>query len=271
MADDTGRIIGVRGANLWVEEAGTGSTVVLVHSGITDARMWDDQWAALAAGHHVIRYDLRGYGRSSIPPQPFTHHDDLLGLFNALGVESAALVAASMGGEVALAFTLEHPERVRRLVLVNTLAGTDSRSEELRAGWREMERAFDAGGLDAAVEIELRMWVDGPRRSPADVDPGLRERVRMMDHALLAREAEQELASEGQPNRPTLDHLHEIDVPTLVISGALDMPDALVSAQRLQSAIPGAIAYEFANAAHLPNLECAAEFTTTVGGFLAEP
>ncbi|HYI24821.1 MAG TPA: alpha/beta fold hydrolase, partial [Thermomicrobiales bacterium] len=177
----------INGANLWVEEAGSGRAVVLVHSGITDCRMWDDQWIPLTRDCRVIRYDLRGHGRSSIPPAPFAHAEDLHALLNTLRIESAVLIAASMGGEVALGFALDYPDRVDGLVLVNTLAGMDTPSETLRTGWRAMEAAFDAGKLDEAVEIELRMWVDGPRRSPDQVDSGVRERVREMDFALLQR------------------------------------------------------------------------------------
>jgi len=271
MSQHAGRLVDVRGARLWVEEAGSGPAVILIHSGITDARMWDDQWAAFAAHHRVIRYDLRGFGRSTIPPEPYAHSDDLLGVLDALDVESAALVAASMGGEVALAFTLMQPHRVRRLVLVNSLAGTDARSDLLRAGWKAMEQAFDRGDLEAALEVELRMWVDGPHRTPAEVDPAVRERVRVMDRAILARAAEQERATERDPERPTIEHLQEIAVPTLVITGALDMPDAQASASRLESNIPGATGYVVPNAAHLPSMEVPSEFTARVLEFLREP
>src|SRR4051812_40671751 len=75
----------VNGARLYYEAAGAGHPLVLVHAGIADCRMWDEQVDAFAEHHRVIRYDLRGFGRSDMPPGPFAHHDDLRGLLRALG------------------------------------------------------------------------------------------------------------------------------------------------------------------------------------------
>ncbi len=258
----------INGAELWVEEAGSGRPLVLIHAGITDCRMWDDQWISLTRDCRLIRYDLRGFGRSTMPAAPYSHPADLHGLLNLLRVESAVLVAASMGGEVAVEFALGHPGRVAGLVLVNTLAGMDTPSETLRAGWREMEAAFEAGNLDEAVEIELRMWVDGPRRTNDQVNPAARERVREMDLALLQRAGEQDAATELEPGAPLIDRLHEIACPVQIVTGALDMPDALASAMVLEARIPGAGTYVFPHAAHLPSMEAPQEFTRVVRDFL---
>jgi pimeloyl-ACP methyl ester carboxylesterase len=231
--------------------------------------MWDPQWAMLAAGHRVVRYDLRGYGQSTIPPEPFAHHDDLLALMDALALESATIVGASMGGEVALALALDHPQRVDALVLINTLAGMGTPSDGLRAGWREMGEAFDRGDLDAAVEIELRMWVDGPHRQPAEVDPALRDVVRAMDLALLQRAAEQDAAAEREPDPPLIDRLEAVSCPVLVITGLLDQPDALTSAGTLVARIPQATRVDVPGAAHLPSLEQPVAVNRALAAFLA--
>ena len=69
----------VNGARLFYQVAGTGRPIVLVHAGIADSRMWDDQMVDFAPEFRVVRYDLRGFGQSSIPPADYAHHDDLLG------------------------------------------------------------------------------------------------------------------------------------------------------------------------------------------------
>lgn len=269
MRPKTTRSVDANGARFHVAEAGEGPVIVLVHSGITDADMWDAQVEVLAVDRRVVTYDLRGFGRSTIPAAGYAHHDDLLALLDVLDVESATFVGASFGGEVVLAFAIEHPDRVDALVLVNTLAGVTDLSPELRSGWRAFEAAVEAGRFDDAVEIELRMWVDGPHRAASEVDAGVRERVRMMDAALLRRAAEQEAATERELDPPVLERLGEITAPTLVVVGGLDLRDALVSANVLVSSIPGAQRIDIPNAAHLPSLERPDEFNAAMLAFLA--
>ena len=114
MSDDTARTLrlDINGASLHVETTGTGDPIVLVHAGIADARMWDPTVPAFTTDHRVIRYDMRGYGRSTIPPLPFAHHDDLAAIFTALELGPSIVIGASYGGEVAASFAIEHPENV---------------------------------------------------------------------------------------------------------------------------------------------------------------
>jgi len=264
------RQIAVDGASLFCEVAGAGRAVVLIHSGITDSRMWDAQWVAFTSEMRVVRYDLRGFGRSTLPPAPYAHLDDLRALLEVLDIPRATVVGASFGGEVATAFALDEPERVDALVLVNTLAGMSTPSAVLRAGWDAIETLLESGDVDAAVERELQMWVDGPARSPDQVDPSFRERVREMDSALFARAAEQEEASERAIDPPLLERLHELRAPTLIVTGALDMPDALTSAAVLGERIPGATQVTIPGAAHLPSMERPNEFNRIVLDFIHE-
>ncbi|HYH11672.1 MAG TPA: alpha/beta hydrolase, partial [Thermomicrobiales bacterium] len=125
------RSIEVNGASIQCTIAGTGDSVVLVHSGITDSHMWDPQVEVLAERFRVVRYDLCGFGRSSIPPEPYTHHEDLHGVFRTLDLGPAVLIGASYGGDVATAFALEYPELTRALILVNSLVGMTEPSSGL--------------------------------------------------------------------------------------------------------------------------------------------
>ncbi|MDQ3654620.1 MAG: alpha/beta hydrolase [Chloroflexota bacterium] len=243
--------IDINGALLHVTVAGEGAPIVLVHSGITDSGMWDAQLAPFAA-HRVVTHDLRGFGRSTIPAAEYAHHEDLRSLLDAVDV---AFVGASFGGDVVLAFAVQYPERVEALVLVDTLAGMAEPSPELRSGWRAVEAALESGSFDAAVELELRMWVDGPHRSAGDVDRDVRERVRAMDATLLRRAAEQDAATEREPEPPVLGRLGTITAPALVVVGALDLPDALASADVLVAGIPDARRLDIPGTAHLPSME----------------
>jgi len=108
------------------EVAGEGPAVVFVHAGICDSGMWDHQWQSLASGRRLLRYDMRGYGRSPLPPEPYSSARDLLDVMDAAGIERAALVAVSLGGRVALEVALVEPARVSGLVVVGSgLPGHD--------------------------------------------------------------------------------------------------------------------------------------------------
>ena len=106
--------------------------------------------------YQVVRYDLRGYGESTIPPQPYAHHDDLAALLQHLGIEQAHILGISMGGRVAIDFTLTYPEMVTSLIRVNSGVGEFEPSEVLQNAWAEMEKAEETEGLDAVIELENR-------------------------------------------------------------------------------------------------------------------
>lgn len=113
----------INGARIHYEVAGEGEPLVLVHAGIADSRMWDDQIGAFAGGYRAIRYDMRGFGQTEMVEGPFSHHEDLRGLLDSLGVGRTHTVGCSMGGGVVLDFALEYPERVGNLILVGSAVG----------------------------------------------------------------------------------------------------------------------------------------------------
>jgi pimeloyl-ACP methyl ester carboxylesterase len=92
----------INGALLRYEIAGDGAPVVLLHAGVADSRMWEDQVGLFSERHRVLRYDMRGFGSSSFPAGSFSFAADLLALMDYAGIDRAALVGASMGANVAL-------------------------------------------------------------------------------------------------------------------------------------------------------------------------
>lgn len=141
--------------------------------------------------HRTIHYDERGYGRSPLPPGSWSDARDLIGLLEGLSIERAALVGVSRGGRIALELAVVRPDLVGALVLVGAgLPGHEwSESERLRVHLAELDAAVGRGDLDAAVEASLRVWVDGPRRSTADVDPAVRKLVGVMQRRALELQA----------------------------------------------------------------------------------
>jgi len=256
--------------DLYAEVAGAGSTVVLVHAGICDSRMWDPQWDAFPATHRTVRYDLRGYGRSPLPPQPYSHGRDLIALLQQLGIQQATLVGASLGGRVALEIAVAYPQVVDALILADAALPGFAWSDQLRAFWAEEDAALERGDLDAAVEVNLRMWVDGPRRPPTTVDPAVRELVRQMQHRAFQlqlpvwEDAEEELLVSDLARR-----LDAVRAPTLVVVGEQDVSDFHQIAAQLSREVRGARHAVIPNAAHLPSLERPAAFNELALGFLA--
>jgi 3-oxoadipate enol-lactonase len=256
---------------LYVEVAGEGPGVALVHEGICDSRMWDPQWERFTHSHRVLRCDLRGFGRSPMEPGRFAHARDLLELLDDRGFERAALVGVSLGGRVVLEVALARPELVSALVLVGSGLPGHEWSEQVRAEWAAEEAALKEGDLDLAVELNLRTWVDGPNRRPEDVDPEVRARVGEMQRRAFElqlpfeEEAEEELFVEDLAER-----LAEITAPTLVLVGERDQPDIHAISDRLVREIPGARRATIANAAHVPSMERPREFDELVLGFLEE-
>jgi len=251
------------------EVAGEGPAVALLHEGICDSRMWDDQWGRWADSYRLLRLDLRGFGRSPLPPEPYSHARDVIEALEQHGIDQAALVAVSLGGRVALEVALARPELVSALVLVAPGMPGHEWSDELRAQWAEEEAAFEAGDLDKAVEVSLRTWVDGPRRRPEDVDPAVRARVGEMQRQ--AYELQREWVDEDLLVPDLAQRLGEVGVPTLVLVGEEDQPDMQAIAERLERELPNARRETIAATAHVPSMERPQEFDALVLPFLAEP
>jgi pimeloyl-ACP methyl ester carboxylesterase len=258
----------VNGASLYYDVAGNGEPLVLVHAGIADRRMWDGQLETFAERYRVIRYDMRGCGRSEAPTgTSFSHHDDLRGLLDVLGIQRAILVGCSIGARTAIDFALAHPERVRALALVcPSVSGFES-DEEPPEEWDELVAADEAGDLERVSELEVRIWVDGPYRSPEEVDPAVRDLVREMN--LIALRNEPDLGEERPAEPPAANRLAEIRAPALAVAGALDRPEVVARAELLAASIPRAQKVVIDETAHVPGMERPEELNRVVLGFLA--
>ncbi len=260
----------VAGGELYYEAAGAGPAVVLLHEGMLDLTMWDEQFEWLArSGYRVVRYDARGHGRSSVVDGDYAHHEDLRALLDHLGIARATLVGHSHGARVALDSALVYPDAVAALVLAAPgISGRAFSDPFLLHHIREQVAAVSApGGVTLFVEHFLRMWVDGPHREPASVDADLRERIRATAKATVRAHAE------GMGRGMALEvgaagRLAEIRVPTLVMDGDLDSTDISANAHAVALAVPGARRARIPAAGHMVNLENAARFDRELAEFL---
>jgi 3-oxoadipate enol-lactonase len=253
---------------LFYDQHGDGPPLLLIHAGVADGRMWDDQIPALSPLYRVIRPDLRGFGHSPLPPRAFCHHEDLTGLLRALGHRRACIVGASFGGAVAIDAAIAHPEAVSSLILVSpALGGYEPTSEVLSTFSAREEEALERGDLDGATELNLKLWVDGPEGNPDRCPAGLRERVRAMQRHAFSLPAP-EGVSIARLDPPAIGRLGEIRCRTLVVSGALDVPEFLEIASIAATGITGAETVTAPDAAHLPSMEKPQWFNSLVLGYL---
>lgn len=252
------------------ELTGSGPPVVLLHPGIADSRIWDPQWESFAGRYRLVRCDLRGFGESPFDGPAVCYARDVVELLDGLGVAAASFVGTSLGGRIALEIAVARPDLVRALVLVGaSVPGLVPGSDELAAYGAAEDEAVGRGDLDAATELNLRMWVDGPRRSASDVDPLVREAVRRMQRRALELQAPVWETVEPEPLVAELaERLGEVAVPTLVAVGEEDVEYMQRMADAIAAAIPGAQQATLADTAHVPNLEVPAAFDELVLDFL---
>jgi pimeloyl-ACP methyl ester carboxylesterase len=254
----------VNGTRLYYEAAGEGSAVVLIHGMSLDTRMWDDQFVPFARRHRVIRYDMRGFGRSAVPDgAPFTATNDLLGLLDALEVERAHLVVLSRGGAIATHFAREHPDHVDRLVLVDAMLG----GYEWPSSHQEVFQELPRLARDQGREAVLRYWLRDPLFAPAlgrpDVGPRLRRIIEDYSCWIWLNDD-----PERWPDPPAIEWLHEIAAPTLIVIGEYDLPETHAIADILLRDIPDARTVALAGVGHMSNMEAPEEFNRVVLGFL---
>jgi len=248
----------VPGGVLHVVDDGAGRPVVLLHAGVADSRSWDALVPHLvAAGLRAVRYDARGFGRTTTEDVEFSNVDDLVAVLDHLAIEKALLVGNSRGGLIAFNVALDRPDRVVGVVGVAAalggFTGTSTALEE--ALFEELERleAEDPPDIEAIAALDVAMWVDGPGQPATRVDPAIREYVREVDRALYdpARVAGRWTA----PERPAVERLDELAVPVVAVVGLLDVTDFVQTAEHLERHAPDAVTVLWPDVAHMIGME----------------
>jgi pimeloyl-ACP methyl ester carboxylesterase len=240
----------VPGAELYYEVEGDGTPVVLVHGHALDTRMWDDQMPALADLATVVRYDARGFGRSTRDADtPYSHASDLWLLLDHLGIDEAILVGLSMGGRTVLEATLAAPERVRALVLLDALLEGVPWDPETKGGMDAIGAALRSGGLDAAKAAWLRHGFFVPAHRRADVVRRISEIIRDFSGVVWTG------PDPHLPHPKTIELLETIPAPTTVVVGELDVPCFREMSDVLAERIPNARRVTVPDSGHMVNME----------------
>jgi pimeloyl-ACP methyl ester carboxylesterase len=245
---------------LFYEASGTGAPLVFIHAFSVDRRMWQPQVERFERSYRVIRYDLRGHGKSAAPGDPYTSYDDLLSVLDAMKIERATLVGLSAGSEVATDFALAYPKRVSRMVLASPGLGGYGLPP---LPWATP--AFQAAGAGDAQQA-AKLWAETPimaARANLAVAPAITSMVIENWRLWTYRRTEQRLSP------PAVKRLSEIKVPVLVVTGDADLPHIKDIAAVLARDIPGATLVSIPRAGHFVNLDTPSEFNDVIGAFLA--
>ena len=227
------------------EEAGV---VVLSNSLGTTLEMWEPQAAVLARDLRVLRYDMRGHGRSPVPETPYSIADlgaDLVALLDRHGIERASLCGVSLGGMVSMWAAAHAPERVDRLVLCSTSAIMGPPES-----WTERAALVRREGMAAVADTVVARWfTPGFTAARPDVVAAIRAQLASTPPEGYAGCCE---AIKDMDQRPVLP---SITAPTLVIAAGGDPSTPPAHARTIAGLIPGVRLEVLDRGAHLVNVE----------------
>jgi len=259
----------VNKTRLYYEIAGSGDALVLIHGNFGDNRHWDEQFEALAKNLKVIRYDVRGYGKSSLPVEgeSYSNHDDLKALLEHLGISKVHVCGLSMGSGIAVDFALAYPEVCESLIPIGPWAfGYNSPvTVELFEVFGKISSVLKESGTKAAANC----WSDSPFWKSTFKDEQVFERFREISYDYsFWNFSNQDPVIFVDP--PAAQQLDKLSLPTLIITAEYDVEACKEIANLMEQKIPNAKKIVIAGAGHCMNMEKPVEFNTAVLDFLSQ-
>jgi pimeloyl-ACP methyl ester carboxylesterase len=255
--------INVKGGRLYYEAAGSGPCIILLHDGMVDHQIWDEQFPLLAKNYKVVRYDRRTYGKSSDSEINYSNVDDLNQVMIELKIDKAVIFGMSSGGGLAIDFTLKYPEKVIGLVLIGAVVSGYGYSSHMSTRGGRIDKTFYSNTqklFDYFIEEDpyeiyranvhaqeklTKIFGENPKVRPAN---GYVSRL---------------------PERPALKFLSEIKVPTLVLVGEYDIPDVHAHSGVINAGIENSKKEIIANSGHLIPIEQPGLFNELIISFLS--
>jgi 3-oxoadipate enol-lactonase len=259
---------------LYYEETGQGAPVLFVHEFSGDHRSWEAQMRELGKRYHCIAYAARGYTPSDVPADKnaYTYQHvmrDCVAVLDHLKIDRAHIVGLSMGGYTALQVALNHPARVRSMVLAGTGSGSERWfTEQFHKNSQDVALVFEREGSAAVAKT----YGNGPSRVPfANKDPrGFAEFCKNLAEHNAQGSANTSRGFQG--GRPSIYNfesgIRALKIPTLIVVG--DEDDRCIEPSLfLKQTIAASGLFMFPKTGHLVNLEEPDLFNQMVGDFLA--
>jgi len=254
----------ISGSKIYYETTGSGDPMIFLHADTLDSRQWEEQFKYFSRKYQVIRYDMRGFGRSDIPTnEPYSFSEDLNQLMKALSLQKAHLVGLSLGGAEILNFALAHPQKVLSLVLVDSGIHGDEFEQSFKDSVKVVIDLAKMGELAKARHTWSNLSFFDVSRGNSQVWSQVEQ---MINDTSCYRWYGDNQPITSKP--PAVERLSEIHIPTLIIVGEHDVSDFQRKAQLLHKGIHDSKFTVVPNAGHLSNMDNSDVFNLAVDTFL---
>ncbi|MHB8372164.1 MAG: alpha/beta fold hydrolase [Thermoplasmataceae archaeon] len=262
--------VGVDGGSLYYEDSGKGLPVVLIHAGYLDSRMWDNQIVALTKKYRVIRYDVRGYGKSSKSKTEYCDADDLKRILDHLEIKKAVLVGVSNGGRIVFDFAVSNPGMVTAIVAIDSgIKGYQASSLEEGKLWDQISydeenylRLRKEGKMREAAAIDVDFWSNA-------ISGDLRNHILDISEVNVFTDETDPDKLQISPTPPAFEQIGSLKTPILFIVGSQDIQPFIFMNRRIHEMIPGSEFVLIDGADHLPSISQPESFRKTIMEFLS--
>lgn len=259
--------LNVDGGKLYYEVAGKGANIVLLHDGMVPCSIWDEQFLMLAKSNRVVRYDRRGFGKSTDPDTTYSHIEDLNQVFVKLDLDRAIVFGMSSGGGLAIDFTLKYPAKVRGLVLVGAVVGGLGYTSHMINRGGHLKSPKDLADTEKAIQYFV---MDDPYEIYHENVQAKERVMKIMTSNPKHPGSKEKYAMLKPPERTALMFLSEIRVPTLILAGEFDIPDVHAHAGAIDAGIANTTRQIIPKSGHLIPIEQPGLFNAAVVDFLEE-
>lgn len=270
----------VNGININYKVEGEGEPLILVMGFTGTGQAWFFQTRAFKKYYKVVTFDNRGVGKTDKPSEPYTMKtmaDDTIGLMDHLGIDKAHILGASMGGLIAQEVAINYPERVGKLILAVTFTGLPSNAERVGEVAEIASEVLKAWGIPQDFRDEDVTSLDAVGLLSRIITLAFNRRLYRMILVPMAKPYARWVGSKnimGQMkafvDSSTLDRLHTIQAPTLVMPGTEDKLLPPRSSDLIASRIPNAKLVKVEGGSHAFLVEMRGSFNKEVLDFLKD-
>ena len=262
----------VNNTRLYYEIAGKGQAIVFIHGSFGDRRFWDFQMSTLSKKYKVLRYDLRGFGKSALPKEDEVYRDcdDLLALLNYLKIERANVCGLSYGSFIAIDFALAYPQKCTSLISIGPRVTGDDlddykpNSDSFKAIVSKTVELLKSVGKKEATDF---LWTGNNSLSKSVQSPEARQVLLKMGYEYSWwRHLHPSKREYAFPQ--AIKHLDQIKMPTLVVTADFDAAICKQVAATLKNEIRDAKLISIRHAGHVMNMDRPEQFNKELSKFI---